>query len=87
MNLSIIIATMKEGQENNERKIALLELINEGIKDLKRTAFRAGLRQSCDEIPMIWEKEEKLGLLLAGVVECTDIDKMYELGFLEDIEE
>jgi hypothetical protein len=89
MNLSVIIATMKESHQKTQQKINLLELVKEHIENYKKANIKYW---TCGDVTTeilnnVYDTEEKLEILIAGIIECVDINKMYELGFLEDIEE
>ena len=89
MNLSMIISMLQEKQDKQQNKITLLKLLNEHIENYRNaiTKIYSDKEKALDTIEEVWDAREKLDVLIAGVVECTDIEKMYELGFLEDIEE
>ena len=89
MNLSMIISILQEKQDKQQNKITLLKLLNEHIENHRNaiTKIYSDKENALDTIEEVWDVREKLDVLIAGVVECTDIEKMYELGFLEDIEE
>ena len=90
MNLSMIISMLQEKQDKQQNKITLLKLLKEHIENYKNAIVNMYTDSSpnrLEHIEEVWDTQEKLDVLIAGVVECTDIEKMYELGFLEDIEE
>jgi NAD-dependent DNA ligase len=80
---------LQEKQDKQQNKITLLKLLNEHIENYRNaiTKIYSDKENALNTIEEVWDAREKLDVLIAGVVECTDIEKMYELGFLEDIEE
>ena len=88
MNLSMIISALQEKTNKQQDKLTLLKLLKEHIDNYKNAIIKVYSEENgLNAIEEVWNSQEKLEILIAGIVECTDIDKMYELGFLEKIEE
>lgn len=90
MNLSMIISMLQEKQDKQQNKITLLKLLKEHIENYKNAIvdmYNDSSPNRLEHVEEVWDAQEKLDILIAGVVECTDIEKMFELGFLENIEE
>ena len=87
MNLSMIISALQEKTNKQQDKLTLLKLLKEHIDNYKNAIIKVYSKENgLNAIEEIWNSQEKLELLIAGIVECTDIEKMYELGFLEEVE-